>query len=226
MTRTCRSRPSLSELAGGALPVVVIGGGQAGLSMSWQLRQRGIDHVVLERDTVGYEWRERRWDSFCLVTPNWQCQLPGFRLLRCRPGRLHGEGRDRRLPRGYADSFDAPLYEGVAVTRLARGGVSAYALELPSGDGRSRSYADQVVLATGGYHVPNLPRMAEQLDPRITSMHSSAYKNGGPVTARRGARHRQRAVGRADRRGPASRRSRDPSRRRERSPGGPFLPRP
>src|SRR6267378_5005683 len=59
-------------------PAIIIGGGQAGLSMSYCLKQRGIDHVVLEKHSLGYEWRERRWDSFCLVTPNWQCRLPGF----------------------------------------------------------------------------------------------------------------------------------------------------
>ena len=58
--------------------VVVIGGGQAGLSMSYCLVHRGIDHLVLEREQVGHEWANRRWETFCLVTPNWQCQLPGF----------------------------------------------------------------------------------------------------------------------------------------------------
>src|SRR6266536_3525756 len=60
-------------LDAGHRAVVIIGGGQAGLAMSYCLRQRGIDHAVLERHRVGYEWRARRWDSFCLVTPNWQC---------------------------------------------------------------------------------------------------------------------------------------------------------
>ena len=46
--------------------------------MSYCLKERGIDHIVFEKNKVGHEWRERRWDSFCLVTPNWQCQLPGF----------------------------------------------------------------------------------------------------------------------------------------------------
>jgi putative flavoprotein involved in K+ transport len=58
--------------------VVVVGGGQAGLAMSHCLKLRGIDHLVLEKHRLAHEWRERRWDSFCLVTPNWQCQLPGF----------------------------------------------------------------------------------------------------------------------------------------------------
>ncbi|WP_448600151.1 NAD(P)-binding domain-containing protein, partial [Thermoleptolyngbya sp.] len=59
-------------------PVIVVGGGQAGLSMSYCLKQRGIAHLVFEKYKIGHSWREYRWDSFCLVTPNWQCQLPGF----------------------------------------------------------------------------------------------------------------------------------------------------
>src|SRR5882757_11578371 len=79
-----RRRTSPSTVAegrftpGAHFPVAVVGGGQAGLSMSYCLRERGIGHVVLEANRVGHEWRERRWDSFCLVTPNWQCKLPGF----------------------------------------------------------------------------------------------------------------------------------------------------
>jgi putative flavoprotein involved in K+ transport len=58
--------------------VAVIGGGQAGLSISWYLKRSGIDHVVFEKRRAGHTWRAERWDTFCLVTPNWQCQLPGF----------------------------------------------------------------------------------------------------------------------------------------------------
>lgn len=56
----------------------MVGGGQAGLSMSWHLKQRGIDHTVFEKHTAMHAWRTQRWDSFCLVTPNWQCLLPGY----------------------------------------------------------------------------------------------------------------------------------------------------
>ena len=57
---------------------VIVGGGQAGLALSWHLVQRGIRHVVIERDTVVHEWRDGRWDNFTLVTPNWHCALPGY----------------------------------------------------------------------------------------------------------------------------------------------------
>src|SRR5689334_23598949 len=67
-----------AELDGRHWPVVVVGAGQAGLSMSHCLRRAGIDHLVVERDTVAHAWRTERWDTFCLVTPNWQCRLPGY----------------------------------------------------------------------------------------------------------------------------------------------------
>ena len=57
---------------------VIIGGGQAGLSVSRELARAGVGHVVLERGRVGQSWRGR-WDSFCLVTPNWSVQLPDTR---------------------------------------------------------------------------------------------------------------------------------------------------
>ncbi|MEM8544863.1 MAG: FAD-dependent oxidoreductase, partial [Cyanobacteria bacterium P01_H01_bin.119] len=58
--------------------VMIVGGGQAGLSISYCLKERGIDHLVLEKHRIAHSWRNQRWDSFCLVTPNWQCQLPGY----------------------------------------------------------------------------------------------------------------------------------------------------
>ncbi len=58
--------------------VVIIGGGQAGLAMSYHLKQSGIDHVILEKHQIAHSWKTKRWDAFCLVTPNWQCRLPGY----------------------------------------------------------------------------------------------------------------------------------------------------
>ena len=52
---------------------IVVGGGQAGLSASYWLARAGVDHVVFEKKSVMHKWREERWDTFCLVTPNWQC---------------------------------------------------------------------------------------------------------------------------------------------------------
>ena len=59
------------------MDVAIVGGGQSGLATSWFLKQAGVDHVVLEAGRIAETWRSRRWDSFCLVTPNWSVKLPG-----------------------------------------------------------------------------------------------------------------------------------------------------
>ena len=79
----------------------------------YYLQQRGIDHVVLEKHTPMHAWRTQRWDNFCLVTPNWQCQLPGWHYARRRPARLH-EARTRSSPTcdGFARHVNAAAARG------------------------------------------------------------------------------------------------------------------
>jgi putative flavoprotein involved in K+ transport len=152
--------------------VVVIGGGQAGLSVSQQLGQRQIDHAVLERHSIGHEWRERRWDSFCLVTPNQQCLLPGFPYTGSDPDGFMARDEIVEYLQSYARSFDPPIHEQVAATRVRRAG-GGFAVETS----RGTLTADQIVLATGPYQTPATPRMAERLPKSITQLHSSEYKN-------------------------------------------------
>jgi putative flavoprotein involved in K+ transport len=79
------SNPAHHARADGHYSVLVVGGGQAGLSVSYYLKQAGIDHLVVEKNTVTHTWRQQRWDAFCLVTPNWQCALPGYPYLGNNP---------------------------------------------------------------------------------------------------------------------------------------------
>jgi putative flavoprotein involved in K+ transport len=162
--------PSMTD--GAHYPVVVVGGGQAGLATSWQLTRQGLDHVVLEADRVGSEWRERRWDSFCLVTPNWQCRLPGFPYAGEDPDGFMVREEIVRYLESYAASFDVPLVEGVRATGLEE---SAAGFRLSTDHGVLT--ADQVVLATGPYQRPRIPRLAERLPARVHQLHSSQYRN-------------------------------------------------
>jgi cation diffusion facilitator CzcD-associated flavoprotein CzcO len=52
---------------------VVVGGGQAGLAMSYHLKRLGREHVVIERGRVGQSWRSERWDSLMFQFPNSSC---------------------------------------------------------------------------------------------------------------------------------------------------------
>jgi putative flavoprotein involved in K+ transport len=157
--------------------VVVIGGGQAGLSASQCLTGRRIEHLVVERDRVGSEWRNRRWDSFCLVTPNWQCQLPGFPYQGDDPDGFMLRDDIVRYIEDYAESFDVPLVEKTAVTRLRSDGKGLFILTTSQGT----MTAEQVVLATGPYQLPAVPRLAERLPENVVQLHSSQYRGASQL---------------------------------------------
>ncbi|GAP36273.1 MSMEG_0569 family flavin-dependent oxidoreductase [Piscinibacter sakaiensis] len=153
--------------------VVIVGAGQAGLSLSHALRQRGIDHLVLEKHTPMHVWREQRWDSFCLVTPNWQCRLPGWEYTGPDP---HGfMTKEQLLPwlDGFVRHVDAPLRCGVEVTRVAAARRGGFDLATSAGP----LHAAQVVVASGGYHRPIVPRLAERLPADVLQLHSAQYRH-------------------------------------------------
>lgn len=153
--------------------VIIVGGGQAGLSVSWGLKARGIDHLVFEQHRVGHAWRDKRWDSFCLVTPNWQCQLPGFPYAGGDPDGFMKKDEVVAYIEGFARAVDPPLREGVRVTRVRRGTARPYAISTSAGE----YTADEVVIAAGNYHIPKIPEAAKRLPPDVKQMHACEYKN-------------------------------------------------
>src|SRR5687767_4380293 len=113
--------------------VVIVGGGQAGLSLSHYLKQRGIDHVVLEKHTPMHTWRTQRWDAFSLVTPNWQCKLPGWEYAGDDPDGFMTKPQILDYLAGFARHVDAPVRCGVAVQRLARAADGGFTVETSAG---------------------------------------------------------------------------------------------
>jgi putative flavoprotein involved in K+ transport len=162
--------------------VAIIGGGQAGLALSYYLTQQDRTHVVLEQGQVGETWRNARWDSFTLNTPNWMTKLPGLGY--------QGEDPDGFLPREdivdylerYAASFHAPLHCGVRVTAVRQS---------PGGDGylvqtqQMTFAARNVVLATGAFPKAKLPAASAAVSMNLCQMHTSEYRN--PQTLPTGA---------------------------------------
>jgi len=153
---------------------VIIGGGHAGLTMSYYLRQLGREHLILERGRVAERWRSERWDSFCFQFPNWTIELPGYKY-QCddpdafAPGRAVVEFLD-----GYAGFIKAPTRCGVEVTSLERAGDSSrYLLSTNNG----AIDAAKVVIATGPYQLPVIPAMSAHVPNNIFQVHSSAYRN-------------------------------------------------
>jgi putative flavoprotein involved in K+ transport len=154
-------------------PVVIVGGGQAGLSTSHYLQQAGIAHMVFEKRRIADSWRLDRWDTFCLVTPNWQCRLPGHPYDGPDPKGFMLRDEIVAYLEAFAAKVRPPIREGVAVKRVSRHASGAFEVVTSLGS----CLADHVVVATGGYDIPNLPPCSRSLPEDIVQVHSVNYRN-------------------------------------------------
>ena len=155
------------------LPVAIVGGGQAGLSVSHFLRRDGVAHLVLEKHAAMHVWASQRWDSFSLVTPNWQCQLPGYPYAGRDPDGFMTRPELLAWLAGFRARESGSLREGVAVTRARLRSDGRFDLATSAGN----YVADQLVAASGGYHRPIIPRLAERLPHEVLQIHSAQYRN-------------------------------------------------
>jgi len=152
---------------------IVVGGGQAGLSASWYLKRSGREHLVLDRGKIGDTWR-RRWDSFCLVSQNWLCQLPGFPYDGDDPDGFMLRDQIVDYVERFAGSFVPPYREGIEVLRVSRS-KDRGRFELDTSDGILR--ADNLIIATGAHQQPNIPAWAGKLPNHIVQLHTHDYRN-------------------------------------------------
>lgn len=151
--------------------VVVVGAGQAGLAVSRELTERGIVHVVLEKGRVAQTWRGR-WDTFCLVTPNWSVQLPGRAYDGAEPDGFDARDEVVALLERYAAACGAPVWEGVeAVSLQVRSG--GFVLGTAAGS----LEATTVVLATGAYQRPHRPSGADTLPAELLQIDVEDYRH-------------------------------------------------
>ncbi|RYY03243.1 MAG: MSMEG_0569 family flavin-dependent oxidoreductase [Gammaproteobacteria bacterium] len=152
---------------------IVIGAGQAGLSMSYCLKEQGIDHLVLEKSNhIASNWRNERWDTFCLVTPNWQCQLPGFLYQGSDPHGFMVKDEIVEYLESYYAFFKPPVIFNCPVISLTKKDNLFTVVTA------KKTYtADQVIIACGSYHEPSIPEMSKAMPAHIQHVHSNAYKN-------------------------------------------------
>lgn len=151
---------------------VIIGGGQAGLAMSFQLRERGREHVVLERRQVAERWRSERWDSLRFQFPNWSVCLPGMSHTgNDLNGFLH-HTRITRFIEDYAAQIGAPVRENTEVMAL-RQQTGGYVAETRDGDILAR----RVVIATGPFQRPLIPHFSKNLPSFIYQVDAAHYRS-------------------------------------------------
>jgi putative flavoprotein involved in K+ transport len=166
---------SAEERSAKHLEVAVVGGGQAGLAMGYYLREHGLRFAIFERgDSIAPAWRER-WGSLTLFTPRRYSALPGLPF----PGDPDGyPTRDEVIAylERYAETFELPIKLNSEARRLSHEG-GRFVLEV----GSRTVTADQVVVATGPFQTPFVPKLAEDLDPGVWQVHSTGYRQPGDV---------------------------------------------
>jgi putative flavoprotein involved in K+ transport len=160
------------------LNTVVVGGGQAGLSVAYHLARQGVAFVILDAASrVGDPWR-CRWDSLRLFTPARHSGLDGM-PFPAPPFSFPTKDQMADYLEAYARRFALPVRLGTRVERLSRLGNGFVLIA-----GETRFEAENVVVAMGTYQRPRVPAFARELDPSIEQLHSLAYR--GPAQLREG----------------------------------------
>jgi putative flavoprotein involved in K+ transport len=155
------------------IETIIVGGGQAGLATSYYLKQHGCEHLILEQAAQpANAWRNDRWDSFALLTPNWTVQMPGMGY--------DGADRDGFMPRDeivayferYIERFQPLIQYGTQVTAVEKT-EQGYRVAT-----HQETYdAHNVVMATGLFQKPKIPVFAANIPPSIMQLHSGSYRN-------------------------------------------------
>jgi putative flavoprotein involved in K+ transport len=153
------------------VPIIVVGGGQAGLAVGHELSRSDVRFLILDaNDRIGDSWRNR-YDSLRLFSPAFYDGLPGMRFPG-RPDRFPTKDELADYLEAYAKRFRLPVRSGVRVEELTREGGS-FVLRT-----NERTYVcDSVIVAMAGYQSPRVPEFAARLDPAVVQLHSSAYRN-------------------------------------------------
>ncbi|MDC5073603.1 MSMEG_0569 family flavin-dependent oxidoreductase [Acinetobacter baumannii] len=154
--------------------VVIVGGGQAGLCISHYLQKAGINHVVLEKESeLTHAWRQKRWDNFTLVTPNWQCLLPDHPYNGNDPDGFMKKNEIVEYLDSFIEKLNPPALLNVQVTHVAKVAPQKFEIETNLG----KTTAKQLVVAAGGYHTPIYPKLSETLPENVLVIHSEQYFN-------------------------------------------------
>ena len=153
---------------------VIIGGGQAGLAASFHLRERGREHVILERRRVGERWRSERWNSLHFQFPNWSMRLPGMAYAGAEPEQFSHHTHITRFIEDCARKIDAPVCENSEVTALRRDAATEdYLIETQNGTIGARN----VVIATGPFQRPFIPAFRDGVPSSVFQIDAGRYRS-------------------------------------------------
>ncbi|MEJ3405367.1 NAD(P)/FAD-dependent oxidoreductase [Rathayibacter sp. YIM 133350] len=160
-------------MASEEVEVLVVGAGQAGVAMSDHLSERGIPHLVVERDRIAESWRSQRWDSLVANGPAWHDRFPKLAIAHVDPEGFASKEQVADYFEAYANMIAAPIRCGIEVTSVRRNvGRPGFTAETTAGIIDAR----YVVAATGPFQHPVIPSLVPE-DAGILQLHSSSYRN-------------------------------------------------
>ena len=159
------------------IPVAVIGAGIAGLTTSYYLKKRDIDHIIVERGEVANTWINERWDNFYLVNPNWAIKIPEFgfgtsQFPSKNPDDFLSKNQTIELIKSYSKFIGSKIFEYESVNIIEKH-KNKYILDTS----KRMIIADNVVLSTGAFGNYKVPKISLNINQKIFQIHSSEYKN-------------------------------------------------
>lgn len=165
-----------------SVSTVVVGAGHAGLAASYHLSRAGIDHILLEKGSVGETWRSQRWDSFALNTNNRISALPGQPPDGADPEAfaLKDElvGRFER----YVEVCKLPVRTGIEVTCVEEGPrEGTFRIRTASEKSEETIHCRNVIVASGFQNKPVVPMFSQSIRADVLQLHSASYRNSSSL---------------------------------------------
>jgi len=160
--------------------VIVVGGGFAGLSASYYLKKRGLNHLVFERGKIGESWRSLRWDSFMLNSTNILNLLPGQDCGEDDPDGFDSAKALANTMEKYAKQFQLPVLENSKVTSIERSD-DLFSVSVVSNGIEQKYLSKQVLIASGVSNEIKIPAIAEKVSTDILQLHACQYRNAGQL---------------------------------------------
>jgi len=171
-------RKSATEYADREPDVLVVGGGQAGLSIAARLKQLDVDTLIVDREPrIGDNWR-KRYHALTLhnqvqvnhlpympFPPNWPTYIPKDKLANWFEA--------------YVEAMELNYWTSAEFCGGSYDEDGRWSVTLRRGDGTTRTLRPKhIVLATGVSGIPNWPDIAGLKDFSGTVLHSSQYDDG------------------------------------------------
>jgi putative flavoprotein involved in K+ transport len=152
---------------------VIIGGGQAGLATSYFLNEERKEHLILDKSPKAAEvWRNERWDSFTLATPNWTVRMPGVEIDNSKREEFMPRNEIVEFFENYVDKFRLPVKYNSQVNSVEQVN-DGYIVKTDT----DTYITKNVVAATGFFQKPRIPDFALSITKDIHQIHSTRYRN-------------------------------------------------